>query len=320
MPFITSKRLGVLALSAVLLIAIACGDSESTDGDNAQSPAAGGILPVIVSSENVVGPNRFMIGLLDQAKNKEVLDADVHFRFFKLQGDSATLKAETDATPIRLTKSYTHTHVDGTVETHTAGETGVYLANVDFDAPGEWGVEVSGTTGDQAFDPKRVGFQVQAESATPSVGEVAPRTVQPILKDVPNIADLDTSDPANPEMHNMTVADAVSSGKPTVIIFATPAFCTSRICGPTKEVVDDLFEEYQGRANFIHIEPYDIEKARAGQGLEPIPAVNEWGLQSEPWVFVVDSLGKIAAKYEAVVTPEELESQLAQLVQKQPAS
>ena len=36
------------------------------------------------------------------------------------------------------------------------------------------------------------------------------------------------------------------------------------------------------------------------------PAVEEWGLPTEPWVFVVDANGIVAGRYEGVVTPEEL--------------
>ncbi len=262
-----------------------------------------------------MGPNRFALGLLDQAQQAEVLGAQLHFRFFKLEGDQATFKLETDATAIRITKSYTHTHEDGTIETHKAGESGVYIANVDFDSPSDWGVEVSGSVDGQSLGPLRPVFQVAEKSLSPSVGDPAPRSVQRVLKDVADITDIDTSDPPNPDMHNMTIAEAVSSGRPTVIVIATPAFCTSQICGPTKETVDELYRKYMGQANFVHVEPYDLAKARSGEGLEVLPFLtDEWGLRTEPWVFLVDRQGKIAAKFEAVVSYEELEAALQPLL------
>ncbi len=39
------------------------------------------------------------------------------------------------------------------------------------------------------------------------------------------------------------------------------------------------------------------------------------GLTSEPWVFLVDSQGNIAAKFEAVVTMDELKAALDPLLQ-----
>ena len=57
----------------------------------------------------------------------------------------------------------------------------------------------------------------------------------------------------------MTVAEAIDTKKPTLIAFATPAFCQTRFCGPViEEVVAPLAKDYRGRANFVHIEPYRL--------------------------------------------------------------
>ena len=34
--------------------------------------------------------------------------------------------------------------------------------------------------------------------------------------------------------------------------------------------------------------------------------MEEWGLSTEPWVFVVDAEGRVAAKFEGVLSEEEL--------------
>jgi hypothetical protein len=232
--------------------------------------------------------------------------AAVAFRFFKLDGDQQELREEAQATPTTLERTYTHTHEDGTVETHEAGESGVYVAAVRFDEPGQWGVEVTATVDDVTYDPAAAGFEVLAESASVAIGAPAPLSETLTLDDVEDVAEIDTSNPPIPGMHTMTIAEAVTSGRPSVIVFATPAFCLSRICGPTKDVVDDLFKQYKGEVNFVHVEPYELDRARSGEGLFPIPATTEWGLQSEPWVFLVDSEGNVAAKFEAVVTMDEL--------------
>jgi len=97
-----------------------------------------------------------------------------------------------------------------------------------------------------------------------------------------------------------------------VVVFASPAFCTSQICGPTKDIVDDLYAEYSAQANFVHVEPYDVAKARSGEALEALPLLSEeWGLNSEPWVFVVDAQGVIAAKFDGIASYEELDAALA---------
>ncbi len=87
------------------------------------------------------------------------------------------------------------------------------------------------------------------------------------------------------------------------------------MCGPTKQTVDELYTRYKGQANFVHVEPYDLAKARAGTALEPLPFItNEWHFMSEPWTFIVDSQGKIAGKFDGIVTFDELEQSLKPLL------
>ena len=175
-------------------------------------------------------------------------------------------------------------------------------------------VEVAAPVGDVTHDHADAGFDVLEESASVAMGAPAPLSETLTLDDVEDVAEIDTSNPPIPEMHTLTISEAVTSGRPSVIIFATPAFCLSRICGPTKDVVDDLFEQYKDEVNFVHVEPYELDRARSGEGLFPVPATTEWGLTSEPWVFLVDSEGNIAAKFEAVVTLDELNAALEPLL------
>jgi len=291
-------------LAALAILAIACG------GDGAKVTE---VTAVVSNSELVVGENRFVVGLLDQ-DTEAITGAKVAFRFFKLDGDQETPKGEAEATALTVERSYTHTHADGKVEKHSAGETGVYVAHPTFDEAGSWGVEVTATIDGKKFDPVGAAFTVLQEGRSVAVGAPAPQSDTLTLDDVTDITDIDTSDPPIPEMHTMTIAQAVTSGKPSVIVFATPAFCLSRICGPTKEVVDELFLLYKEQVNFVHVEPYDVEKARNGEGLFPINATEQWGLQSEPWVFLVDRDGIVAAKFEGVVTLDELKADLDPLL------
>jgi hypothetical protein len=292
-------------LASLAVLALACGGGNGTGITE--------LTAVVVSSELAVGENRFIVGLLDQ-DTQEITDADVSFSFYKLDGEDQTAKGEAKATALTVEKSYTHTHADGTVETHSAGKTGVYRAYPAFDEPGNWGVEVTATIEGKKFDPVGAAFTVLAESLSVAVGAQAPRSETLTLDDVANITEIDTSEDPIPGEHTLSIAQAVTSGKASVIVFATPAFCLSRICGPTKEIVDDLYQQYQDRANFVHVEPYDLEKARNGEGLFPNKASVEWGLQSEPWVFVVDREGMVAAKFEGVVTLEELKDTLEPLL------
>jgi hypothetical protein len=72
---------------------------------------------------------------------------------------------------------------------------------------------------------------------------------------------------------------------------------------------------------FIHVEPYQLQFVDGG--LRPVldsqnlpisvPATNEWGLPTEPYIFVVDSSGRVTAKFEGIASPEELQAAFSQV-------
>jgi len=260
-----------------------------------------------------------MVGLVDKKQNNTIHGAQLHFRLFKLEPEGnkvkETLKAEMDARSVIIKKTFDEVHPGGIRHRHEVGEIGVYAARVEFDSLGDWGLEITGTLNSQPLPTFTPAFVVQQRTTTVPIGAPAPRSVQTILKDVKDVEEIDTSLVPNPDMHTTTIAEAVVSGKPTVIVFATPSFCVSRLCGPAKQAVDSLYEKYKGKANFIHVEPYDLEKAHSGGGLVVLPwLVQEWGLETEPWVFLVDRNGNIADKFEGIVTEEEIEAGLTTLL------
>ncbi len=206
---------------------------------------------------------------------------------------------------------------DGSRRTITGPEIGSYVARVNFDLPGNWGVELSGDIQGKQFGPIRFRFDMLEKGVdkVPAIGDPAPRSKQLTLRDVKDISEIDTTNPPNPGMHNMTLAEALDTGKPIVLAFTTPAFCTSRTCGPvTDKVVVPLFQKYGDRAIFIHIEPYDLNLARTTGQLQPVPAMIEWGLPTEPWVFVIDKQGRVLGKFEGIMGIDEVEAVLQRAI------
>ena len=108
----------------------------------------------------------------------------------------------------------------------------------------------------------------------------------------------------------MSVADALKKGEPFVLAFATPEFCQSQTCGPTLDIVKSVVKDFP-KVTTIHVEPYELPAEPPN--FAPVKSAQEWGLPSEPWVFVVDDKGKVAAKYEGAIAPEELNAQLKKL-------
>lgn len=313
MAKVFSRRWFILVLATLgVAIAAACGSSES---DEAEFPRVitlgeGEVFPIITNHTLTVGDSRFSLGLLDR-EDLPILNADVYLRFFDLTGEEPALKHEADARFIPVELSFVDERSGR--ETRFVGSTGVYVAYVEFDRPGRWGVEVNVTMEDRELEPIPFQFDVHEESSEPAVADPAPPSRQLTIADVPDISEIDSSFPPRPHMHEITVADALETGKPLVVAFATPAFCESRTCGPVMDmVVDPLFEKYGEEAVFIHIEPFKLKELREGTARIPSEPTLEWGLQTEPWVFVVDREGRIAGKFEGIIALDEVEAVLAE--------
>src|SRR5205807_874787 len=145
----------------------------------------------------------------------------------------------------------------------------------------------------------------------PAVGQAAPASHTPTTKD----ADPTTIDSGRPpdDMHQISIADAIAQHRPTLVIFASPAFCTSRICGPEVKVVQSLEPAYKDRLTFIHVEVYrDFAPDPSKRQLAP--AVLEWRLQSEPWIFLIDARGIIQTRFEGPTATDEVQAAIVKLL------
>jgi hypothetical protein len=277
-------------------------------------PEAGdGLQPLITTSELVVGENRFAFGLLKAGKLLE--GADVKLRLYDIDRGEAKIAAELEV-PYQAVKNVKqersiHRHADGTEHVHgdDSSVRGLYVARLSFARSGDWGVELLVSEAGVGFEPLRLAVTVAEVAATPAVGFPAPRSRNLIARDVKNLRQIDTSLRPDPRLHQVRIADAIAQGKPQLIVFATPQFCTSRMCGPVVDIVRTLLPTYGRRVAFTHQEIWqDFADKKV------FPTVEEWRLFTEPWIFVVDGHGIIRAKFEGLVTGSELEAALQQVV------
>ena len=190
---------------------------------------------------------------------------------------------------------------------------GFYVANVSFAEAGTWGAQYTTDVGG-ASETIRMTFEVATSSPVVRVGDKAPATDTPtgasVNGDLARISSDTTPDPA---FYKTSVKDALAAHQPFVLIFATPKSCVSAQCGPTLDRIKPLAAAFP-TVGFIHVEPYQLAFKNGGlqpvldaQGnLQSIPAVLEWGILSEPWVFVVDRSGVVTASFEGVVSVPEI--------------
>ena len=90
-----------------------------------------------------------------------------------------------------------------------------------------------------------------------------------------------------------------------MLLFATPALCQSRVCGPVVDVAEQV-EHETGSAgvDFIHQEIYNDNDA--SKGLRP--QVLDYGLRTEPWLFVIDKQGRVSTRIEGAFDLAELQA------------
>jgi len=188
---------------------------------------------------------------------------------------------------------------------------GVYVSEVPFNRAGEWRIAVVIDQGDGfVATPLTTSVFVSENQDIPEVGDTAPVTRTPTLQDVDgDAAEIDTRIPPS-SMHEDDFAEVVGK-EPVVLLFATPALCQSRVCGPVVDIAEQVKSVYDDDAAFIHMEifednVYDPDRLRS----QP----TDYGLQSEPWLFVIDASGKITMRIEGAFSANELEEALEPLI------
>ena len=190
---------------------------------------------------------------------------------------------------------------------------GIYSTFVHFERAGLWGMEARVFLPGGGTGVGRAQLSVATASSAPSLGARPPASRNKTSADFNDpsdpeeLAKISSSSEPDPDLYRLTVAEALESGRPTVVSFATPAYCRTATCGPQVEVISALKDRLADRANFIHIEVYedphqltDLSSARL------VPQMAEWGLLSEPFTFVLDQDGRVAAKFEGFVNEAEL--------------
>jgi hypothetical protein len=184
---------------------------------------------------------------------------------------------------------------------------GLYLAEVPFDRPGTWQIDFTISTG-EATEPFLI--DIQAEPLTTALGEAAPRIETPTLPSA-SIENLTTDHDPLLSLYEMSLDTALTNGRKTVVIFATPAYCTSAACGPMLQQTKDMAGEYRD-VNFLHVEVYGgfNDPGFAPDPEHLVPAVVAFGLPSEPWVFVMDEHGVVTGRFDGVLGEGEVESLL----------
>ena len=123
-----------------------------------------------------------------------------------------------------------------------------------------------------------------------------------------NAKAIDTRVPPATDMLQDDLYDVLGK-KPVVFIVATPQLCQSRVCGPVVDVAEQVKSETKADVAFIHNEVYVDNNPN--KGLRPQLAA--YGLETEPWIFVIDKTGNVVQRFEGAVSVDELKAAVAKV-------
>lgn len=178
----------------------------------------------------------------------------------------------------------------------------VYSTELDFPSEGEWRIAALIREGDEIKGALLPSAVVGEFGGVPRPGERAPRIHTPTVEDAAgDLAQITTRIPPDTQ-NQVDYADALGK-EPIMLLFATPQFCQSRVCGPVVDVAEQVKQEYGDEAAFIHMEIYKDNDP----SLEIVrPQVRAFNLPSEPWLFAIDRQGRVSSVIEGTFGLEAL--------------
>ncbi len=255
------------------------------------------------------GENRYPFGVVERQSNTPVADAEVAIYYAQVpepepgaksksgnRGQSA--KAEQQAldqpavgpfpasieslatTPAFRSKSTSE-------DPDAAGV--VYSTQLNFPGEGEWRLAAILKEDGELKGALLPSVTVGEFKKVPKVGQKAPLIHTPTAQDAHGeLAKITTRIPPDSQ-NKVDYADALGK-EPIVLLFATPQFCQSRVCGPVVDVAEQAKHEYGDKAAFIHMEIYNGNDP----GEHVRPQVRRFHLPTEPWLFTIDRKGVVS--------------------------
>jgi hypothetical protein len=255
--------------------------------------------PILAPSVSLLmpGKNRFGFGLFDRSR-KQITDAPGAIYIARSEKSRAYGPYVARWESLEVKGHY----LSKTVATDPDAAKTLYVADVPFRKPGKYVV-----LGLFRLDNRLVGagttVNVVKSSKVPAVGEMAPKITTPTTASAGgDVAKIDTRDPHD-DMHDVNFADAYGK-RPIVLVFATPALCQSRVCGPVVDIAEQTrHARPKDDVAWIHMEIYNNNNLNDGYR----PQFLRYHLPTEPWLFTIDRKGKITSRIEGAFSASELE-------------
>jgi hypothetical protein len=290
-----------------------------------QAPAVDGPAELVVSPAAMVfytGENRYPFGVFERDRT-QVPDAEVALYLARVptpakgrkqpkgqRAKGAVARAQKRAlnepavgpfpAAIETLQTQPAFRAETTVQDPDAA-TVVYSTDVDFPKAGEWRIAALIEDEGEMTAELLPSAVVDEFKRVPRPGEKAPLIHTPTADDVNgDVSQITTRIP--PDTQNKVDYAEVLGKEPIVLLFATPQFCQSRVCGPVVDVAEQLKEQFGDRAAFIHMEIYNENNPAK----RTRPQVRAFHLPTEPWAFVINRHGIVSSAIEGAFGVEAL--------------
>ena len=229
---------------------------------------------------------------------------------FSLADANGVVTADSEMT-IPDTLSFTITDIDGNgigyedpfvVRSHTTDVPQPYWPlELTIDAPGIYVVSVVGS------DQPGASIQLvdRKEVAIPLVGDLLPAVDTPTTADSRDVDPICTREPACP-LHDTSLREALTMGKPVAYLLGTPAYCQTGTCSPALDAILEVREKVGDAVTFIHAEIYTDRTATT-----PASAVTAYNMTYEPALFITDADGTLTDRLDAIFDADEVRATLA---------
>lgn len=153
------------------------------------------------------------------------------------------------------------------------------------------------------YQAAAVAVPLNATNPTYGPGDKVPAIETPTGTTPEELDEIDTRNPHD-DMHKISLKDALAQQRPTVLVFATPKLCASRVCAPVTDIAEWVHHEYGDDVVFIHNEIYNDNDLNKGFR----PQIKAFKLPSEPYTFIIDKHGRVSSVLQGPFDEAELKA------------
>lgn len=105
-------------------------------------------------------------------------------------------------------------------------------------------------------------------------------------------------------MYQLSLDEALQTGKPIVLEFATPGHCT--VCDKQLQMLKGMLDKYESEVLFLHMDQYRNPEA-----------FTAFRVMGDPWTYVIDANQVIQFKRAGRVLYDELDATLVRVLRQQ---